>query len=276
MIRRTWIASIACLLFVLYGCAAETVVNPSFPITITKARGVLAYDKAHPRPLKRPLLIVGGFFDPGFATAALSDEFGWWTGDKRIISVPLFWVSDFDQCRSRIIDCVQKAYPSDDPMQTTEVDVVGISMGGLAAVYAAADIPGHGRRLDIGRLFTISSPLRGALLASDIPLNLHPLQGYMRPGSPFLTKLYEMPPGNYSVYSYTRLNDLYVGTYNAALPGRTPWWVQPPPFDSPHSGCYRDARILADIACRLRGDPPLAHDPPAPLPTAATASTSTR
>ncbi len=265
------------------GCAPEAVVNPSFAVTLNRARGVLRYDADHAKPLQRPLIIVGGFLDPGFGTDQLVKEYRRWTGDERVIGVPLFWSSSFDQCRDEIVDAVQQAYPSADPSQTVPVDVVGISMGGLASLYAAADRTAigekPGRRLNIARIFTISSPIRGALLATDIPINLHPLQNDMRAGSKFLTKLLTTgiyAPVPYQVYSYTRLNDLYVGTYNAALPGRTPWWVQPAPFDPPHSGCYHDARILADIACRLRGDPPLSHEPPTPLPTAKTAHTSTR
>ena len=86
----------------------------------------------------------------------------------------------------------------------------------------------------------------------------------------------EKPEELFEIFSYTRLNDLYVGTYNAALPGRTAWWVAPPPLATPHGSVFRDVRILADIACRLRGDEPLSHDPPAAIPTDATAKTCTR
>ncbi len=269
-------------LLLLDSCGVEPV-NPSFPVSIADAKKILHRDIDHPVVLERPLLIVGGFMDPGVAPFVLRGEFLSWTGDERIISVPLGWVSSFDQARRDIIATVDQAFPCSDPAVTTEVDVIGVSMGGLAARYAAADEPKPGvhppRRLRIGRLFTISSPHRGALLADDIPLNLHPLQADMREDSPmihWLNTRSEREDELFQIFSYTRLNDLYVGTYNAALPGRTAWWVAPPPLATPHGSAFRDPRILADILCRLRGDPPLSHDPPAPLPTNATLKTCTR
>jgi pimeloyl-ACP methyl ester carboxylesterase len=254
-------------------CSAEDPINPSFPITISKARHLLRDDIDHPHPLQRPLLIVGGFLDPGIAPHALRKEFTSWTGDSRVISVTLFWDTSFEQCRRDIIAAVDTAFPSTDPEQTTEVDVVGFSMGGLAARYAAAIEPAPDvhpvRRLKIARLFTISSPLRGALRADSTSIDLNPLQGAMRYDSPMIHWLNTrplLPQEMYALYSYTRLRDTYVGTVYAALPGQTAWWVAPPPLDTPHGGAFHDARILADIACRLRGENPLAHDPPAPLP----------
>ena len=271
------------LLFCMAGCATDEPINPSFPISIANARQILHYDVAHPHPLRRPLLIVGGFMDPGVAAHALRLEFVAWTGDPRVVSVQLGLSTSFDECRQDIITAVDEAFPSADPTCTIEVDVIGISMGGLAARYAAATEPFPGkhppRRLRVARLFTVSSPLRGALLANEIPLNLHPLQHEMRSDSPtihWLNTRAQKYDELYSIYSYTRLNDLYVGTYNAAMPGQTAWWVAPPPLDSPHSGCFHDARILADIVCRLRGDPPLAREPPSALPTTATAKSCTR
>jgi len=281
MVVVRWLS--VCLALVAVGCGGVEPVNPSFPTSIASARKILREDAEKPVVLKRPLLIVGGFLDPGLAPAMLKGEYLSWTGDSRIASVQLGWESSFDQCRGDIIAAVDKAFPNDDPSMTTEVDVIGVSMGGLAARYAAAEEPKQdvhpSRRLRIGRLFTLGSPLRGALLADDIPLNLHPLQADMRHDSKlihWLNTRIENADELYPIYSYTRLNDLYVGTYNAALPGCTAWWVAPQPLTPPHSGVFRDARILADILCRLRGDPPLSHDPPAALLTDATAKTCTR
>ena len=266
------------------GCGGVEPVNPSFPITTKTARKLLIIDEDHPVILRRPLLIIGGFMDPGVAPYLLHRQFLAWTGDSRIVTVELGWVSSFDRAREKIIAEVDRAFPSADPSVTSEVDVIGVSMGGLAARYAAAEEirPGQhaARRLRIRRLFTISSPLRGALLADDIPLDLHPLQQDMRQESAFIHWLSSRPIHDvdelFPIYSYTRLNDIYVGTHNAAVPGQTPWWVAPPPFATPHGSAFRDIRILADIACRLRGDAPLTHEPPAPIPTAESASTCTR
>ncbi len=272
MIRKwSWLW---CASLVLVGCGGVEPVNPSFPVSMSAARKLLAEDAKHPVVLQRPVLIIGGFLDPGVAPFMLRQQFLSWTGDCRITSLNLCWVSSFDQSRHDIIEAVDKAFPCADPVETTEVDVVAVSMGGLAARYAAAVEPMPGvhptRRLRIGRLFTISSPLRGALLADNIPLDLHPLQADMRQHSKMIDWLNTRPldPDEiFPVYSYARLSDWYVGASNAALPGRTAWWVAPPPLVTPHGGAFRDARILADITARLRGDQPLSHDPPAALPT---------
>jgi pimeloyl-ACP methyl ester carboxylesterase len=249
------------------GCTNRAPVNRSFPVTVARATGILRYDAKHPRQLRRPLLIVGGFMDPGWAAPRLADRFRRWTGDDRIAAVSLGFDTGWDECRRDVVAAADAAFPTTDPTQTTEVDVVGVSMGGLAARYAA--LPTRSRRLRIARLFTISSPLRGAIFADAPPIDLHPLQAGLRTGSWLYRRLDADPPsedGLYAVYSYVRLNDTTVGPANAAVAGATPWWVPTPPGELPHDAAYTDARILADIACRLRGEPPLARDPPAPLP----------
>ena len=217
------------------------------------------------------MLIVGGFLDPGWAAPQVRDRFKRWTGDNRVTAVSLAGDTSFDQCRRDVVAAVDAAFPTTDPERTTAVDVIGVSMGGLVARYAALP-PAAGatpaRHLSIDRLFTISSPLRGARLADALPVDLHPLQPSMRTGSWLYRRLaVEPPPDPYAVFSYVRLGDGTVGVENAAVPGQSPWWVPTPPPEFPHDGAYTDARILADIACRLRGEPPLAHDPPAPVPT---------
>ena len=39
-----------------------------------------------------------------------------------------------------------------------------------------------------------------------------------------------------------------------------------PPLELSHIGAVLDPRILADIVLRLRNEPPLTHEPRAPLP----------
>jgi pimeloyl-ACP methyl ester carboxylesterase len=252
------------------GCVSENPVNPSFAVTAARARQVLDEAAEQPRQLQRALVVIGGFVDPGFASNALAMDFRACTGDARIIAVPLGYDTDFQDYRRRIIDAVQSAFPSSDPAVTTEVDVVGYSMGGLAARYAAeAPRPGEPlRRLRIARLFTISSPLSGAVVAERMPLLLEPLQQQMRPGSSFLNSVdtSQDPIDLYPVYSYVCLNDNEVGAACAAVPGQTAWWVSPPVLMSSHNWAFMDPRIRADIVRRLRGEPPLSTDPPAPLP----------
>ena len=252
----------------LVGCGTGRVaVNRSFPVTVARATGILRYDAKHPRQLRRPLLIVGGFMDPGWAAPRLAERFRRWTGDERIAAVSLGFDTGWDACRRDIVAAADVAFPTTDANQTSEVDVIGVSMGGLAARYAA--LPSPGRRLRIARLFTISSPLRGAIFADLPPIDLHPLEAGLRTGSWLYRRLDAEPPAAddlYAVYSYVRLDDGTVGPGNAAVAGTAPWWVPTPRGEFPHDAAYTDARILADIACRLRGEPPLSRDPPAPLP----------
>ncbi|HET6249700.1 MAG TPA: hypothetical protein VFE47_18570 [Tepidisphaeraceae bacterium] len=249
------------LLIALTGC--QQLVNPSFPTTPQQADVDLNRMAAAPKKLDRPLVIVGGFIDPGVAPIMMKWMFQDVFSDDRVIGVPMGLDFSFDGCRDDLIKAVDERFPCKDPNQTTEVDVIGMSMGGLVARYSASPIKGR-KRLNIARLFTISSPLQGADSASRFPA-LHPLMTPMRAGSPFLTQLNATMP-SFPVYSYVRLYDHPVGAQNAALPGRTAWWVSTPWLNDPHNGAFSDERILADIARRLRDEAPLAKDPPAPLP----------
>jgi len=106
--------------------------------------------------------------------------------------------------------------------------------------------------------------LRGAKLAEDLPL-LIPFQAELRPGSPEVVDLSAWQAG-YPTYSYICLGDDIIGEQNAALAGRTAWWLSKAPMAEVHGGAFCDARILADITRRLRREPALATDPPAALP----------
>jgi pimeloyl-ACP methyl ester carboxylesterase len=267
--KHTWIRAVLPLL--LTSCVSPNPVNPSFPINVDRAQQILAADAANPKPLARPLVIVGGFFDPGLAESLLVRDFKNYLHDDRIIGVTLGLSWDTEDYRQRIIDAVDNAFPntnpSNDPNQTTEVDVIGYSMGGVAARYAAITPP-PGRRLRIRRLFTIASPHTGARSAEQISFNITSLQQQFRPGSDFLQSLNNSadPAALYPVYAYVCLGDRVVGINNAAPPGQTPWWVSPPLWLSSHDWAFLDPRIRADIVTRLRDEPPLAHDPPTPLP----------
>ena len=236
-------------------------INPSLPVTVDEGKAALETMKQDPRPLDRPLVVAGGIHDPGFLSASIARKVrSITTDDDRVISVSFFGVSTFDRCREKLIEAVQRLAPSDDPAQTVDVDVIGFSMGGIVARHAARPRDDGGRRLVINRLFTISSPHRGARLA--ILPTLDQRKHERRSGSPFLQSLDEdLEASGYELYTYTRLGDLIVGSENTAPPGMTPWWVSTPPFGMSHTGAHDDPRILADIGRRLRGEPPLATSP---------------
>jgi pimeloyl-ACP methyl ester carboxylesterase len=281
--RTLWLPGVALL---LVGCVTPPSLrkgNPSFNVSTSDAGAVLREMRENPKPLQRPLVVLSGFCDPGIAANILCGEFKRLTGDDRVIGVSFLFCGNFQQCRRNVIEAVDKAFPNDDPQWTTEVDVVGVSMGGLVGRYAAALEPDHpdARRLRVARLFTISSPHRGAALAM-LP-TLSRLQLDMRADSEFLHRLTRAEsaegdrdanadnnaakPAGYTLVPYVRLGDTIVGAKNAAPDGTTPWWLPAEPFQDSHLMAMVDPRIIADVARRLRGESPLTHDPPQPLPT---------
>jgi pimeloyl-ACP methyl ester carboxylesterase len=247
------------------GCAPQPV-NPSLPVSIDMATRDLKRMTDDPKPLDRPLVIITGFMDPGIAAVSLESRFRCISGDCRIVAISLFECGSFESCRRKVMRTVDGAFPCADQMQTTDVDVVGYSMGGLVARLAANPPQGVARRLRIKRLFTISTPNQGAIRARELPL-LHPLQADMRPGSALITRL-NATPTPYTVYSYIHFGDKVIGETNAVIPGGELWWVSTPALDNPHLGAPGDPRIIDDISRRLRGEMPVATTPPTPLPDA--------
>ena len=260
------IQKLALTLLLLAGCST-TPVNPSFPITQSQADQAIAEMRADPRPLPHPVLLVGGFLDPEVVPTYQKFFFKSVSSDAKLIPVSVGFCTSFAQCREKVIDAVDAACPNSDPKWTTEVDVVGASLGGLVARYAAAPSldPTHPRRLKIARLFSISSPQAGAELAQDAAIT--DFHREIRPGSEFLRQLASSDASaTYKIYPYVLLNDAIINDAYAAPPGMTAFWL---PNDSPfpsHPAAMVDDRILADIARRLRDETPFSHDPPAPLP----------
>lgn len=274
----------------LLGCGT-TPTNPSFPLTTPEADKQLRAMEAEPRRLDRPVVVIDGYLDPGFGSAIIADRVRRMTPDDgQVITVNLLSCSTFDACRKKIVDAVDAAFPTDDDGQTVEVDVIGVSMGGLAARYAAMpaetvptlapatqpasapqDAPElprpSGRRLRIARLFTLASPHLGATMA-DAPTYLFvETQRDMRIGSPFLTQLNDPShPPEYPIIPYVRLADITVGEKNAAPPGQTPIWLNKGLLESAHAGVVNDPRIAADVCRRLRGEASFVTEPRAPLP----------
>ncbi|MEO1129166.1 MAG: hypothetical protein AAFX05_05575 [Planctomycetota bacterium] len=172
-------------------------------------------------------------------------------------------VSSFDAAVRRTMQLVTATWPSDDPDWSCEVDVVGVSMGGIIARAAAAGTTHHGHRLRIRRLFTLASPHRGARLAKHIAIDAAARD--MRPGSPFLRRLDEaLEHADYELICYARLGDQWVGATNTAPPGMDPIWVKPQGLTMSHLMVSNDARIVEDICRRLVGSEPLLGPPSQP------------
>ncbi len=268
-IRQNLAVGVVLLSLTVPAYTMDKTVNPSFDVSSSQARKELKQMRQEPVTLKRPVVVISGWGDVmGIASAYLAEQLRKATGDDRIISVPGGVGVTFEDCRQLVIEKLEDTYPSDDPSQTIEVDVIGFSMGGITARYAASDaftepsIP----RLQIAHLYTISTPHQGAKLAEDSK-PIDPLSRDLVPDSEFLRMLNEgRAEETYPIIAYTRLNDKTVGDNYTAPPAQTPYWLAPELFTRSHGGAYHDPRIIADLAKRLRGETPYTNVSPSPLP----------
>lgn len=247
------------------GCANEPG-NPSFNVSIEQAERALGVMEREKRPFDRPVVVVAGYLDPGVGVAVAAAALRRLTTEPaQVIEVPLLTTTTFEACRARVIEKVEERFPSGDDRATVEVDVVGISMGGLVSRYAAIDLGNRVKTLRVKRLFTVATPHRGANLAQWPSMD--PRHLGMRAGSEFLSRLdAALPSAEYELVPYVRLGDAMVGAANAAPAGETAWWVTNRALQPAHLGAHTDPRILADIARRLRGEAPFTREPRAPLP----------
>lgn len=214
----------------------------------------------HPVGLRRPLVVFSGWRAPAWAAMNTAERLRRLTGAPRDMVLPVHFTfhNRFDSMLRCAIERVDAAWPTERAHSTVEIDVVGVSMGGLIARAAAAPATARhvGRRLAIANLYTISTPHRGARLARYIAPDA-PARD-MRPGSPWLARLDEaLLCCEYNLVCYTLLNDLWVGATNTAPPGHHPIWFPGGLFGN-HILVTLDRRILIDIARRLRGEEPAA------------------
>jgi pimeloyl-ACP methyl ester carboxylesterase len=231
--------------------------NPAFALSLPAARVEMARMRREPVRLTRPVVVLAGYRAWSLAPRGLCRTLATLTGAdrERFMAIAYPFRADFAWIAGEVSRRIDVRWPSDDPDRTLEVDVIGVSMGGLVARAAAAG-HGSGKRLNIARLFTLGTPHRGALLAGRCVLD--DAARSMRAGSVFLARLDEALPGaGYELMCYSRLRDTWVGATRTAPPGREVLWVSGTRALG-HITLARDPRIVADIARRLRGEPPLA------------------
>ena len=269
------------------GCAsADKPWNPSFPVTVAQAKEAIREMQANPRPFSRPVVVCAGIFDPGPGVSYTANLLRSMTPDRSQVIEVAFWTTpSFDECRARVIEKLESKWPSTDERRTVDVDVIGVSMGGLVSRYTATPVDGA-KRVAIKRLFTLGSPHHGAAWWDVATWDQRARS--MRPGSPFMRRLdeaYADPDpnggGGYEVVAYVRLGDMIVGESNAVAPFPEPgsgrvWWVANRPSEFAHMQAFSEPRFLADIARRLRGEEPLTREPPQPLPSGAQPSIALR
>lgn len=231
--------------------------NPAFPASAVEVRAAMAEMRDNPVELERPILVLSGWRSPAGASRALAADIRRLTGadSDQVTHMSYMWAGDLEPLGDRVVAFVDERWPTDDPERTTEVDVVAISMGGIVARWSASDRGEGARRLNIGMLYTLATPHRGALLADSIRIDRASAQ--MRAGSDMLAHLdADLEAGAYDVVPYAVLHDWLVGATRSAPPGAEPIWV-PGRVGMSHHMVSREDRIIADVARRIRGEEPL-------------------
>ena len=243
--------------------------NPHYPATRDEVLADIERMEADPIALERPVVLLSGYRSLHSYVGRLHNRLTPVTSGERDDFLPLSYPfkGDIERIASIVVQRVDDRWPSDDPLETVEVDVVAISMGGLVARTAAAP---HGfvanertKRLKIRNLYTLGSPHRGAILANLIAPDR--AARAMKPGSEYLSRLDELLPDiDYTITPYAVLNDTWVGARQASPVGQDPIWTPGTTMFS-HFSLAADKRILADLARRMRNEEPLGQ--PSPPPT---------
>ena len=255
------------MLLGLTGCNIGQPQNPSFPLEVGEAQQAISQMEQNPVTPVRPVVIAGGWGGTNLAKLPVTKELRRALGARNVIIVTFNGCKNFTECRRRLIGGIQRALACSDPMTTPEDDVVGVSLGGLVAIDAAAPpvdpARGDARQMKIVNLYTISTPFHGANMA-------------FMPGSKFLDDMMEnsdyltrvrseVKRADYNIIAYGRMGDFWVGVDNVEAAGYPFYWLPNRGLEDAHHG-FKDPRIIADIARRVRGEQPYTKSPPAPLP----------
>ena len=249
----------------LAGCFTLDMPNPNFAHSSDDVWAEWHRMRGDPRPLQRPVVVLNGYRGTVLRGLNLGADLAKLTSQNRrdflVVSYPL--ATDIPSVARRVIEEVNRRWPSDHPAHTVEVDVVGFSMGGLVARYAAApaDVTGFDRHLHVNQLYTLSTPHRGARSAI---LGIDRAVQQMTAESVFLADLDECRHEcSYEIVPYAQTNDWIVGARNAAPPGQEPIWTAGTAAFS-HFTITTNRRVLVDIARRMRGEGGLAtpSEPP--------------
>lgn len=204
------------------------------------------------RTLERPVVVLGGWRAWQFNSEGLAHRLRRLTSGRAedFLAVSFMRHNRLETAAQLAIRAVQRRWASATTDESIEVDVIGVSMGGLVARLAAME---GSPRLKIARLFTLATPHRGASLANRIAIDRAARD--MRTGSAQLGRL-DACIGSVNVTCYARLRDRIVGARNASPHGSHPNWI-PGPRALSHVLVTTEPVFIADIALRLRGEPNL-------------------
>jgi pimeloyl-ACP methyl ester carboxylesterase len=258
MLRKAIHGSLLACVLMLGGCFATGPDNPRFAISDADLRADWNRMLSEHTAIERPVVLVGSYRGPDPIVSTLERRFeSLTTGDRDdVLRIPTWFDIEMETVIDRTVRMTAERFGLNaEGTETVEVDVIGLSMGGVVA--RAAAIAEDGRpRLKIRRLFTIASPHRGADLATRVAID--PEAKAMQPGSAFLKRLDEAyGERDYELVPYGVLNDGIVHVVNTAPPDEVPIWTRGKFFGS-HLTVNDNRRIIADIARRLRGEEPIA------------------
>lgn len=258
------------LVLVPFGCVPIGASNPAIAVSSQTLRSERERMRADPVKLERPVLILSGYRAMPSIANRLCYRIKGMTSQNEddFLTISYTFGDDLHELAQRALREVQERWPSDDPDETIEVDVLAISMGGLVARHAAlppdqrppttqppeADAaPAEAsRRLKIHRLFTFGSPHRGAILAKSIAID--PAARAMKPSSDYIRQLNSTWQSvDYELIPYAHLHDGWVGATHSAPPGMNPFWDRGRLLLS-HFSVSGNPLFLVDTARRLRGE----------------------
>lgn len=244
--------------------------NPDFPLTAHAARLEITRMESAPAALARPVVILSGYRAPAFPAEDLASKLRKATGAGKdeIIAISYGDLGDIPSVLRYADAEIRRRLPGVDA--GGEVDLVGISMGGLISRALAGGVGSSARPgpsgdrsvpaggLNVRRIFTLGTPHRGALLAEKIAPD--PAAVDMIAGSDFLNELdAAIESARYELICYARLRDGWVGATRTAPPAHEPIWASGRLLFT-HLTNHQDERLLADLARRLRGEEPLGRE----------------
>jgi pimeloyl-ACP methyl ester carboxylesterase len=235
-------------------------INPHFHPShelITSERVRLA---ASPVALPRPVIVLSGYHSPRITINGLRRKLLPLTSNRPddFLSISFPFASRMESAMEVSFKAISEYLGKKG---IAEYDIVALSMGGVVARGLAANLLGKTAPFRIVRMFTLSSPHRGAILADYFRPD--PAARDMRRGCPFLRNLdsHLGRPDAPELTCYSLLHDWWVGATRAAPPGHPVLWIDTFGFVESmisHFMVTRNNAIVLDIALRLRGEPPIA------------------
>ena len=229
--------------------------NPSFPVPADLLLAQGARLLANPIPHPRPVVILAGWHSPRLSSRGVESILRPLTSarEEDFLSIGYAMSTSIPAAARRTLAALR-----DRGLDGREIDVVGLSMGGVLARGLGAGLFGA-PPVRIARLFTLASPHRGAILARAVRPD--PAARDLRPGSTYLAEIdAAWPAFTAETIPYALLRDWWVGATRTAPPGMHPRWLDPVrPWTRAfsHFAINFDRRVLLDVALRLRGETPL-------------------